>query len=44
MINIVTGADAFRMGSKCVGVKEIGDSRKLSPDQIKEMRQKYLGY
>lgn len=36
------GADAFRMA--CVGLKEIGDSRKLSPDQIKEMRQKYLGY
>lgn len=36
------GADAFRMA--CVGVKEIGDSRKLSADQIKEMRQKYLGY
>jgi len=36
------GADAFRMA--CVGIKEIGDSRKLSAEQIKEMRQKYLGY
>lgn len=36
------GADAFRMA--CVGMKELGDQRKLNPDQIKEMRQKYLGY
>lgn len=36
------GADAFRMA--CVGIKEIGQSSKLNPDQIREMRQKYLGY
>ncbi len=36
------GADAFRMA--CVGIKELGDQRKLSADSIKEMRQKYLGY
>lgn len=36
------GADAFRMA--CVGIKELGGQRKISPEQIKEMRQKYLGY
>lgn len=36
------GADAFRMA--CVGIKELGNSRRLTPDQIKEMRRKYLGY
>lgn len=36
------GADAFRMA--CVGMKELGDQRRLNPEQIKEMRQKYLGY
>lgn len=36
------GADAFRMA--CVGIKELGDSRKMTPEQIKEMRQKFLGY
>jgi hypothetical protein len=36
------GADAFRMA--CVGIKEIGNQRSLSPDTIKDMRQKYLGY
>lgn len=36
------GADAFRMA--CVGIRELGDQRKLSPDTIRDMRQKYLGY
>lgn len=36
------GADAFRMA--CIGIKELGNQRKISPEQIKEMRQKYLGY
>jgi phage terminase large subunit len=36
------GADAFRMA--CVGIKELGDQRRMTPDSIKEMRQKYLGY
>ena len=36
------GADAFRMA--CIGMKDLGDQRRISPDQIREMRQKYLGY
>jgi hypothetical protein len=36
------GADAFRYG--ITGIKLLGDVGKLSPDTIKEMRQKHLGY
>ncbi len=36
------GADAFRMA--CVGIKEFGNATRLNPEQIKEMRRKYLGY
>lgn len=36
------GADAFRMA--CIGVKEIGSSKTVSAEQIKEMRQKYRGF
>jgi hypothetical protein len=36
------GADAFRMA--CIGIKEIGQASKLSPDQISSMRRKYTGY
>lgn len=36
------GADAFRMAA--IGIKAIAPTGKLSPDAIKEMRHKYLGY
>ena len=38
------GADAFRMAA--IGIKALDptNNRKLTPDQIREMRQKYLGY
>lgn len=36
------GADAFRMAA--IGVKAFGSSSKLTPDAIKEMRIKNLGY
>jgi phage terminase large subunit len=36
------GADAFR--TACVGKTIFGDSRKMTPDEIKEMRKKFLGY
>ena len=38
------GADAFRMAA--IGIKALdpSGSSKLTKDQIREMRQKYLGY
>jgi phage terminase large subunit len=36
------GADAFRMA--CVGIREIGEKTRLTPDGIKDMRQKHRGY